>query len=120
MAMLLAAADDPPDVIEIGTAEVQQALDAVDAQGKVGEGGFGKVFAAKLLSLPRWGRIAIKHATSMDPSAVLQEMQLLRQCRHPNVLPLLGFCGDRRAPCMVTPLMRGGSLDDRLLLSPAV
>jgi serine/threonine protein kinase len=56
----------------------------------------------------------------MDPSAVLQEMQLLRQCRHPNVLPLLGFCGDRRAPCMVTPLMRGGSLDDRLLLSPAV
>ena len=35
------------------------------------------------------------------------------------MLPLLGFCVDKRVPCMVTPLMRGGSLDDRLLLYPA-
>ncbi len=46
-------------------------------------------------------------------------MELLRKCRHPNVLPLLGFCGEARAPCIVTPLMRGGSLDDQLLLTPA-
>ena len=70
--------------------------------------------------MPRWSRVAIKRATRIDPSALMQEVALLRQCRHPNGLPLLGFCGDRRAPCMVTPLMRGGSLDDRLLLSPAV
>ena len=55
----------------------------------------------------------------MDPLALLQEVALLRQCRHFNMLPLLGSCGNRRAPCMVTPLMRCGSLDDRLLLSPA-
>ena len=36
------------------------------------------------------------------------------------MLPLLGFCGDKSAPCMATPLMRGGSLDDQLLRSPAV
>ena len=118
MAMARAAADDPPNVIEIGATELQQALDAVDTHGEVGEGGFGKVFAAELPSLPGWGRVAIKLATSMDPSALLQEVQLLRECRHPNVLPLLGFCGDTRTPCMVTPLMRGGSLDDRLLPSP--
>ena len=47
----------------------------------------------------------------------MQEVELLRECRHPNVLPLLGFCGDGLAPCIVTPLMRGGSLDDRLLLT---
>ena len=34
---------------------------------------------------------AIKLATSMDPSALLQEVALLRKCCHPNVLPLLGF-----------------------------
>ena len=118
MAMARAAADDPPNVIEIRAAELQHALDAAGAQGEVGEGGFGKVFAAELPSLPGWGRVAIKLATSMDPSALLHEVQLLRECRHPNVLPLLCFCGDTRAPCMVTPLMRGGSLDDRLLPSP--
>jgi hypothetical protein len=118
MAMARAAAEDPPNVIEIRAAELQQALHTVGAQGEVGQGGFGKVFAAELPSLPGWGRVAIKLATSMDPSALLQEVQLLRECHHPNVLPLLCFCGDARAPCMVTPLMRGGSLDDRLLPSP--
>ena len=46
--MARAAADDPPDVIEIDAAELQQALDAVGLQGEVGEGGFGKVFAASV------------------------------------------------------------------------
>ncbi len=121
MAMARAAADNPPNVIEIHATELQTALDEIGAQGQVGEGGFGKVFATELPSLPGWGRVAIKLATSIDtdPSALLHEVQLLRKCSHPNVLPLLGFCGDRRAPCMITPLMRGGSLDDRLLPSPA-
>jgi hypothetical protein len=44
--MARAAADSPPDVIEFGAAEVQQALDAVGAQGEVREGGFGKVLTA--------------------------------------------------------------------------
>ena len=118
MAMVRAAADDPPKVIAIHAAELEQVLNAVGANGEVGEGGFGKVFAAELPSLPGWGRVAIKLATNMNPSALLQEVQLLRECRHSNVLPLLGFCGDTCAPCMVTPLMRGGSLDDRLFPSP--
>ena len=46
MVMACAADDDPPDVIKIDVAEVQQALDAVGAQGEVGGGGIGKVFAA--------------------------------------------------------------------------
>ena len=43
-------------------------------------------------------------------------MQLLGTCRHPRLLPLLGFCLDPQAPCLVYPLMEGGSLEDRLLL----
>ena len=38
-------------------------------------------------------------------------------CAASNVLRLLGYCDDARAPCMITPLMHGESLDDRLLLS---
>ena len=54
MAMARAAAGVPADVIEIDAAELHQALIALGAQGEVGEGGFGKVFAAELPSLPGW------------------------------------------------------------------
>jgi serine/threonine protein kinase len=50
----------------------------------------------------------------------LQELQMLGGCRHKNLLTLLAFSADR-APggagggvCLVSPLMHGGSLDDRL------
>ena len=54
----------------------------------------------------------------------LQELQVLGGCRHENLLPLLGFSADR-APgggggggvCLVSPMMRGGSLEDRLFPS---
>ena len=40
----------------------------------------------------------------------------LGTCGHPRLLPLLGFCLDPQAPCLVYPLMEGDSLEDRLLL----
>jgi serine/threonine protein kinase len=52
----------------------------------------------------------------------VQEVQLLGACRHENLLPLLGFSADRgtgqegEGVCLVTPLMKGGSLEDRLFL----
>ncbi|EOD05695.1 hypothetical protein EMIHUDRAFT_57114, partial [Emiliania huxleyi CCMP1516] len=49
---------------------------------------------------------------------VMAEVSNLRRCAHRDVLPLLGYCGAPRAACIVTALMRGGSLDDHLLLSP--
>ena len=55
----------------------------------------------------------------MDPLALLQEVQLLRECRNANVLTLLDFCGNKCVPCMATLLMRGGLLDNQLLRSPA-
>ena len=41
-------------------------------------------------------------------------MKLLQGCDHPHLLPLLGHCLDLEAPCLVFPLMRGGSLEHRL------
>jgi len=55
----------------------------------------------------------------------LQEVQVLGACRHENVLTLIGFSADRGVTqeqdgvCLVTSLMKGGSLDDRLLLGAA-
>jgi len=115
----VAATFDPPTVVAVLAQEVLRALEVAGSNGEVGEGGFGKVFAAELPSLAaHWGRVAIKCARSGPQAAdILLEVATLRLCQHPNVLPLLGYCDDARAQCMITPLMHSGSLDDRLLLS---
>jgi serine/threonine protein kinase len=64
----------------------------------------------------------------LDPSSTqgqtefLQEVQVLGGCRHENLLPLIGFSADQgihrehAGVCLVMPLMKGGSLEDRLFL----
>jgi serine/threonine protein kinase len=42
-------------------------------------------------------------------------VQVLGACRHQNLTPLLGFAADTGGVCLVTPLMKGGSLEDRLI-----
>jgi len=118
-ATVAAALDDPPpEAVSVSAEEVLRALEASGADGEVGEGGSGKVFAAKLpLLAARWGRVAVKCASGLQAADILLEVATLRRCSHRNVLSLLGYCDDARAPCMITPLMQGGSLDDRLLLS---
>jgi len=104
--------------VSVPAKEVLCALEAAGSDGEVGEGGFGKVFAAELPPLAaRWGRVAVKCASGVHAADILLEVATLRLCSHRNVLLLLGYCDDARAVCMITPLMRGGSLDDRLLLS---
>jgi len=110
--------DDPPPVLTVPADEVLRALEAAGSDGEVGEGGFGKVFAVELSSLAAlWGRVAVKRASGLQAADIMHEVATLQLCRHRNVLPLLGYCEDARAACMITPLMHGGSLDDRLLLS---
>ncbi len=41
-------------------------------------------------------------------------MAILQKCEHPHLLPLLGYCLRKEAPCLVFELMRGGSLQCRL------
>ena len=84
-------------------------------------------------------------ASMQGQTAFLQEVQVLGACRHENLTPLLGFAADSGASgadggvclmtplgmavdtdpngandgmclCLVMPLMRGGSLSDRLIL----
>jgi serine/threonine protein kinase len=69
----------------------------------------------------RWMRGAELAIKKLDPDSMqghtefLQEVQVLGACRHQNLTPLLGFAADTGGVCLVTPLMKGGSLEDRLI-----
>ena len=47
------------------------------------------------------------------------EIDILALCRHEHLLPLLGFCLEAEARCLVYPLMAGGTLEDALASSAA-
>jgi hypothetical protein len=94
---------------------------------RVGRGGFGGVYIGS--GLTGLGTDAPQHAVKkLDPASLqgnaefIQELQVLGACRHEHILPVLGFSADRGGSqqedgvCIVTPLMRGGSLQDRLFV----
>ena len=84
---------------------------------QVGIGGCAVVYRA---TSPAGRALAIKRATYADAEALAEmerEVELLRRCDHPHLMPLLGCCRDLEAPCLIFPLMHGGSLEARLLLS---
>ena len=39
---------------------------------------------------------------------------MLKDLHHPHLLQLLGYCLSEAAPCLISPLMPGGSLKIRL------
>jgi len=87
----------------------------------LGGGGWGRVFGGG--GGGGGGECAVKRLEDGSMQRQLEflgEVQVLGGCRHENLLPLLGFSVDR-APggagggvCLVSPIMRGGSLEDRL------
>ena len=60
--------------------------------------------------------MAVKRAKRgmYDLHDLQREVTVLQACDHPHVLPLLGYYLEGEAPCLVFPLMGGGSLADRL------
>jgi interleukin-1 receptor-associated kinase 1 len=116
----------PPAAVALTLAELTAATDGFGEQRLIGSGGYGRVFTADALSslrpeaLPLWLRhkpVAVKRAKSgvYDLADLQREVSVLQQCSHPHLLPLLGYYLEHEAPpCLVFPLMRGGSLADRL------
>jgi serine/threonine protein kinase len=47
-----------------------------------------------------------------------REVDILTRCTHPHLLALHAFCPDPNGLCLVYPLAHGGSLEDRLMLTP--
>ena len=61
--------------------------------------------------------VAIKRAKSGLSGGLLKfqdEVRLLKDCDHPHLLPLLGYCLSDDGRCLISPLKRGGSLGMRL------
>ena len=92
----------------------------------LGRGGFGCVYAAltaQISSLPgERSHVAVKRLdvqSSQGVQELLNEIQVLGQCKHEHLLPLVGFCLEPEVRALVYPLMEGGNLEDRLLLSDA-
>ena len=123
----LATVGRPRASNEIVTLSVKDLFDATSgfsSSAELGRGSFGIVFATRgsVRSLAREGRCAVKRLHNSKPetfAGLHREVRLLGKCRHENLLPLLGFCLDHRALCLVYPLLVGGNLDDRLHRSSA-
>ena len=62
--------------------------------------------------------VAVKRAKSGHSGGLMRkfegEIKMLKDCDHPHLLPLLGYCLSEDGPCLISPLMRGGSLGIRL------
>jgi len=109
-------------------AELATATDGVGEQRLIGSGGYGRVYTQDALSslrpevLPLWLRhkaVAVKRAKSgvHDIADLQREVSVLQQCSQPHALPfapLLSGARGAAVPCLAFPLMRGGSLPDRL------
>ena len=98
----LAASTKP---VQILAHELSLATGGFNPKYCIGAGGFGHVFKASVASLRAAGLCAIKRLPSgSSVDGVSEEIELLSRCRHPNVLPLLGYCL-RPTACVVYPLM---------------
>ncbi|EOD32945.1 hypothetical protein EMIHUDRAFT_230091 [Emiliania huxleyi CCMP1516] len=113
---------DQLKVLPIPLAPLQEATEQFSSASMVGKGGCASVYRGALPH-PEAGSclVAVKKMHEVHSSSELQalerEITILRQCRHPHLLPLLGHCLDLAAPCLVFPLMTGGSLESRLRLA---
>ena len=120
----------PAAAIALTLAELAAATSGFGKQNLIGSGGYGRVFSADTLpSLPpealpprlRHLPVAVKRAKSgtHNLADLQREVSVLQQCSHPHLLPLLGYYLEPESPCLVFPLMRGGSFADRLCPSKA-
>ena len=120
---------EEPLVVQLNLEELRTATDDFSKERIVGTGGFGKVYMseglASLSSILRQhghssdARVAIKRADAgLELQDVRSEVRILQVCEHKHLLPLYGYCLDAMAPCLVFPLMVGGSLQTRLDCKP--
>ncbi|KAG1701193.1 Interleukin-1 receptor-associated kinase 4 [Nymphon striatum] len=79
----------------------------------LGEGAFGSVFYGYLINI---GQVAVK-CLKGDASIIKQfqnEVQVLSQVQHENILHLFGYSFTEQVSCLVYEFMPGGSLLDKL------
>ena len=125
-----AAAPEPPPpervtAVELALDELAAATEDFADARRIGSGGFGDVYAAEpMASLsPALRPVALRElkpavkrakAEAVSPGELMKEVAILKSAHHDHLLPLFGYCLDAAAPCLIFPLMVGGSLRARL------
>lgn len=85
---------------------------------RIGRGGMGDVYRAQHLRLGREAAIKVLHAhLASDPDFLRRferEAASVARLEHPSILPVWEYGEQEGSPYLVTPLLRGGNLADRL------
>ncbi|XP_011230342.1 interleukin-1 receptor-associated kinase-like 2 isoform X2 [Ailuropoda melanoleuca] len=98
-------------------ADVVQATDNFNQNHKISEGTFADIYKGQRHGMAFVFK-KLREVAYSGPGSVEKffqaEVQICHRCRHPNVLPLLGFCPGNRFYSLIYPYMANGSLQDRL------
>ncbi|CAI9116314.1 OLC1v1017426C1 [Oldenlandia corymbosa var. corymbosa] len=91
--------------------QILKATDDFDARFCIGEGGYGRVYKAKL---PSGNVVAVKklHPVSemTDRNDFLREIEALTYIKHRNIVKLYGFCSNAKHSLLVYEYLERGSL----------
>jgi hypothetical protein len=94
-----------------------------DPKVVLGHGTFGEVYRTRGMPFGGWmgATVAIKQLKGVDESTreavrtqLRAEAMMLGFMRHPNIVTFYGVCMDSPEPLLLTELLEGGSLHDRL------
>ncbi|KAI3739423.1 hypothetical protein L2E82_29827 [Cichorium intybus] len=97
--------------------EINLAIKDFNQETPIGDGGYGKVYEARLSEHWRKCRVAIK---CLDPEGhqgkkeFLNEVKLISSFHHPNIIPFIGYCDEGNQMIIVSKYAINGSLDHHL------
>eukprot|EP01114_Cavostelium_apophysatum_P013781 TRINITY_DN3418_c0_g1_i2.p1 TRINITY_DN3418_c0_g1~~TRINITY_DN3418_c0_g1_i2.p1 ORF type:complete len:701 (-),score=152.53 TRINITY_DN3418_c0_g1_i2:17-2119(-) len=87
----------------------------IELLDKIGAGHYGDVYKGRYFS----SNVALKTLKDIGNETLYQEMNVLMQMRHPNIVQFLGvYSNDKKETFMVTEFLSKGSLQDLLQAAP--
>ncbi|PHT75116.1 hypothetical protein T459_18638 [Capsicum annuum] len=100
-------------VTRMSFVELSKATSNFSQHNEIGNGMLGKVYKALV---PNGWTVAIKrfHVSEDLEEEFVSEIKTLGSLRHPNLLPLIGFCSERNERLLVYKYMSNGNLHEWL------